>query len=70
MNLEGKKAHLEGTWRAVVGRLEGRAETLQTLINRRVEGKIPLTWRVFGKSIYRNCGKNVNHRYTKEADYE
>jgi len=69
-DLEGKKAHLEGTWSAVGGHLEGRAETLQTLINSRVAGQKLSTWRVLGKSIYRNCGTNMNHRYTKEADHE
>jgi hypothetical protein len=64
LNLEGKKAHLEGTWRAVGGHLEGRAETLQTLINSRVAGQKISTWRVFGKSIYKNCGKSVNRMCT------
>jgi hypothetical protein len=52
MNLEGKKAHLEGTWRAVVGRLEGKTESPQSLDKSHSKGKTILTWRVFGKSIY------------------
>ena len=32
VNLEGKKAHLEGTWRAVVGHLEGKGQSQQSLI--------------------------------------
>ncbi len=63
-NLEGEKVNLEGTWRAVVGHLEGKGESLQTLIQSRSTGKIGLTWRVFGKSIYKRCGKNVNRMHT------
>lgn len=52
MNLEGKKAHLEGTWRAVVGHLEGKGQSQQSLIYGQVIDNIALTWMVFGKSIY------------------
>lgn len=69
-NLEGLPAYLEGTWRAVVGHLEGKADSLQTLIQRGFTDKTALTWRVFGKSIYKRCGKNVNRMHTKEADHE
>jgi hypothetical protein len=58
LNLEGKKPNLEGTWRAVVGHLEGKGESLQTLIQSEFIGDIVLTWRVFGKSIYK--GKTVS----------
>jgi hypothetical protein len=70
MNLEGKKAHLEGTWRAVAGRLEGKGESQQSLIQSRSIAIIGLTWRVFGKNIYTECGKNVNRMHTKEVDHE
>lgn len=50
--MEGEKAHLEGTWRAVGGHLEGRGKTVQSLIQSQLTGIISLTWRVFGKSIY------------------
>jgi hypothetical protein len=44
---------LEATWRAVVGHLEGRGQSPQTLIQSGFIGNIALTWRVFGKSIYK-----------------
>jgi hypothetical protein len=53
VNLEGKKGNLEGTWRAVVGHLEGRGESQQTLDTSQLTGIFALTWRDFGKSIYR-----------------
>ncbi|HAM52437.1 MAG TPA: hypothetical protein DCP92_17705 [Nitrospiraceae bacterium] len=53
MNLEGKKGNLEGTWRAVAGRLEGNGQSLQTLIQSHCTSKTALTWRVFRISIYK-----------------
>ncbi len=52
-NLEGKKGNLEGTWRAVVGHLEGDDEIVQSLAQSRFTGNLSLTWREFGKSIYK-----------------
>ncbi len=54
LNLEGKKGNLEGTWRAVVGHLEGKGKSLQALIQSRFTGDLPSTWRVSGKSIYKD----------------
>lgn len=56
--LGGDSVNLEGTWRAVVGRLEGKAESLQTLDTRHSTTIISATWRVFEKSIYKRMRKN------------
>jgi hypothetical protein len=53
IGLEGKKGNLEGTWRAVVGHLEGKPESPQSLIQSRSKGNLTQTWRVFEKSIYK-----------------
>jgi len=60
MNLEGKKGHLEGTWRAVVGHLEGKGESLQSHSTCHSTAILSVTWRVFGKSIYTD-----HHRKTE-----
>jgi N-glycosylase/DNA lyase len=52
--LEGKKGNLEGTWRALVGHLVGRSEILKSLVSSGLTGKMASTWRVFGKSIYKD----------------
>jgi len=51
--LEGKKMYLEGTWRVVVGHLEGKGQSLCILVCQYFIAKTTPTWRVFGKKIYR-----------------
>ncbi|MEW6585362.1 MAG: hypothetical protein AB1442_07085 [Nitrospirota bacterium] len=53
LNLEGKKHNLEGTWRAVVGHLEGNAEIVKAFVRQQVTGDFVLTWREIRKSIYK-----------------
>jgi hypothetical protein len=53
VNLEGKKGNLEGAWRAVVGHLEGKGESLKPLDTSQLTGIFALTWRVFRKNIYK-----------------
>jgi hypothetical protein len=61
-NLEGKKAYLEGGWRAVVG--QGRMME-KTLSNATLSYLSTATWRVFGKSIYTEISKKPVHMHIK-----
>ena len=55
---------LEGGWRAVVG--QGRTMK-KTLSNAILSYLSTATWRVFGKSIYTECGKTADHKHKKKG---
>lgn len=73
-NLEGKKGNLEGTWRVVVGHLEGKGKSPQTLDTSQLTGIFALTWRVFRKSIYKRVKSEelrvMSERIKKNKDLQ